>query len=68
MFRVRIEKVDEVWQKQRTYQRLKDDPSPGENQYGYVDAELPTTKTTLLLDQSLESVDMAAVIKAINGL
>lgn len=69
MITVTISKVETVWEKSREYQRLSDDPK-ATVQYGYVDAELPKTRTTNILTQSLpdEGLDLAAVIKAINKL
>lgn len=68
MIKVTIEKVETVIVPSQEWQMLWDNPPEGEYQYGYVKADLPKTQTTLLLQQSVETLDSAAVIKAVNGL
>lgn len=69
MIIITIEQVETVWEKSRNWQRLHDGPST-EGQYGYVDAELPQVRTTVLLQQTLsnDALDIGNVIKAINKL
>lgn len=66
-YKITIEKVDTVWKKSRSWNRKNDD-SKDPNQYGYVDAELPVIERTTMLEQTLEELDLAAVIKAANKL
>ena len=66
--RITIERTEEVWQKSRDWRRVTDRQDV--KQFDYVDAELPKVETTTLLHQVLpdDKLDLAAVIKAVNGL
>ena len=52
MVKITIERIETVWEKQRNWNILHSDPLQP-NQFGYVDAELPVKRTTLLLEQNL---------------
>ena len=52
MVKITIERIETVWEKQRNWNILHSDPLQP-NQFGYVDADLPVKRTTLLLEQNL---------------
>jgi len=70
MYRVLIEKIDTVKGTSREYQKVADSGNKHDKgpMYDYVTFESESTKTTKVLEQHVEQIDMAAVIKAVNGL
>ena len=52
MVKMTIERIETVREKQRNRNMLHDPPFRP-NRFGYVDAELPVKRTTLLLEQNL---------------
>lgn len=72
-FKIEITKIEEsVPYKSREWKRLREDETndpTGKNEaYGYVTEEGTKTVTTTVLEQTVDDLDMAAVIKAINKL
>lgn len=65
MFRITVNKIEQVEKLEKEWQRLHDDPEK-EHQYGYVQAKADVRVETLLYLQELDEIDLVAVIDAVN--
>lgn len=66
MYEVRIIKTEQKACKRREWRRVADPPS--EKEYDYVDDDWFETVETIVLSQRVESLDIPAVIRAVNTL
>lgn len=73
MFKVTIEEETTKEETVREYQKLYDVgaapvSSEADKNYGYVEVTKPVTRSRKVLTQEVDTLDLPAVIKAINGL
>ena len=68
MYRVLIEKIQDVDYVSREYEKLADsgNKQDGGAVYGYVECPATKTETTEIYVQSLDEIDLPAIIKATN--
>lgn len=75
MYKITIEKIETKKVTEKEYQKLRepydnekeqDIGNKNDPQYGYVDVELEKDIKTIVLEQSVENLDIPEVIKAIN--
>ncbi len=67
--KITISRTTREWRTEKSWLKMNDDVHV-DHQYQYVTEELPVNLTSVLLEQSLpeSKLDLAKVIKAINGL
>ena len=70
MYRVLIEKIETVKCTGREWHKVADSGNKHDKGpvYDYVTFDSESTTTTKILEQHVEQIDMAGVIKAVNGL
>lgn len=70
MFKITITETRTETQPRKEYRQVADtgNPRDGGKVYEYVAADLPTTVQRDVLTQEVETLDLAAVIKAVNNL
>ncbi len=68
MYKIVITKIEEVAVTKREYQRIADTGNKSDNGavYGYVACECVQERETKVLEQGVETLDLPAVIKAVN--
>ncbi len=65
MYKITITKIDERTFLQKKWNKFTDNKDV-EEQYKYVETEVTEKENTTILEQTVEDIDLPAVIKAIN--
>jgi hypothetical protein len=70
MYKITIEKIETVKYMARDYEKIADTGNKQDNGpvYGYVEHPEERQATTTILEQTIETLDLPEVIKAVNQL